>query len=187
MYHGKYAPGYNGRKKKLSSILFASIVLILALSIGTTLAYLLDHTGSITNTFTPANVDVTVQETFSNNIKQHVGAKNTGDISVYVRLTLVEYWKKGNEIVAKPSGGSVDKEFVNTNLWIEKNGIYYYTSPLAPHASTGDLIETVTVTCPEGYQYYLDVYTEVIQAEPTTAVTEAWKVTLDGTTIKAVN
>lgn len=188
MYRGRYAPGRRRRKMKRSGILFASVVLILALSIGTTVAYLLDHTESVTNTFTPAKVEVKVEETFTDNrIKENIGAKNTGDIPVYIRITLVEYWKKGEDIVAKPEGASVTKTGLNSTNWIEKDGIYYYKTPLAPKASTEDLIKTVTADFPSGYTYHMDVYTEAVQAEPTSAVIDAWKVVLDGTSITAVN
>jgi len=50
-------------KKKLT--LVVSLLLVMALSIGGTLAYLTDKTDAVTNTFTIGNVDITLTETDS--------------------------------------------------------------------------------------------------------------------------
>nr|MBQ8245068.1 hypothetical protein [Oscillospiraceae bacterium] len=189
MYRGKFASRSRCRIGKRSGILLASIVLVLGISIGTTVAYLLDQTGSVVNTFTPATVTVDVEETFQNNIKENVALRNKSNIKVYVRATIAEYWKKGNDIVAKPDGGSVNKVMGVMTNWLEKNGIYYYKTPLDPGAVTAELIDKVTVEIPEGYTYHLDVYAEAIQAEPASAVASAWGVQFaaDGITISGVD
>ena len=186
MYRGKYGTRNGKKVNKKARILLVSVLLILGIGIGATAAYLMNHTGSVTNTFTPAKVDVEVEERFEDNVKTNIGAKNTSNVKAYVRITLVEYWMKGNDIVAKPEGGDVDKAEHNDG-WIVKDGIYYYTQPLAPNTSAPAALDEVTVTIPDGYTYHLDVHAEAIQAEPTTAVSEAWDVTLDGTTITGVN
>lgn len=46
-------------------VLVASIALALACTVGATLAWLTDSTDTVTNTFTPANIDVTLTETYN--------------------------------------------------------------------------------------------------------------------------
>ena len=185
MNRGKYSSRRKANPNKRSYILLASLILVLGLGIGATAAYLAADSVSVTNTFTPAQIEVEVQEEFSNNVKTNIGAKNTSDVKAYVRITLVEYWMKGGDIVAKPDGGSVDKSSLNTG-WIMKDDIYYYTLPLEPGAAAIAIGE-VKATVPERYTYHLDVYAEAIQAEPTDAVADAWKAVLNGTTITGIN
>ena len=184
MNRGKYSSRRKAKPNKRSYILLASLILVLGLGIGATAAYLAADSVSVTNTFTPAQIEVEVQEEFSNNVKTNIGAQNTSDVKAYVRITLVEYWMKGGDIVAKPDGGSVTQTELNAD-WIQANGIYYYTKPLASGAAA-TAINQVTATVPEGYTYHLDVYAEAIQAEPTDAVKDAWKAVLDGTTITGI-
>lgn len=165
MYCGKYVSHRRYRKNKKLTALLVSVTLILGIGIGSTVAYLLDNTGAVTNTFTPANVSVDVEETFQNNTKTDVDIRNNSNIKVYIRATIVVYWKKGNDIVAPPANGSVGITMGTSQKWIYKNGIYYYTEALEPNAETDNLIEKVSVELPKGYTYHLDVHAEAIQAD----------------------
>ena len=65
--------------KKAVVLLVLSIVLTTAL-VGATVAFIIDITQSLTNTFEPANIDITISgDTIS----------NTGDADVYVRAAVV--------------------------------------------------------------------------------------------------
>ena len=54
------------RINKKVILLAVSLLLILSAAIGGTVAYLIDQTGSITNTFTPAKVTPRIEEEFPN-------------------------------------------------------------------------------------------------------------------------
>lgn len=177
MHQGKYCARNTRKRRKTNKklhILLASIVLILGFSIGMTVAYLMENTGSVTNTFTPAEAGVTVDESFNSKTKSNIGATNSGNTKAYVRITLVEYWMKDNEIVAIPEHGKVTKSALNATDWFEVNGIYYYREPLDPGATANPAFATVTAQIPDGYTYHLDVLAEAIQAEPSDAVEAAW-------------
>ena len=85
------------RINKKVILLAVSLMLILSAAIGGTVAYLIDQTGSITNTFTPAKVTPEVTEDFTNNVKKDVKITNKGDIPAYIRVKVVVTWKNGND------------------------------------------------------------------------------------------
>lgn len=185
MYKGKYQkPAVTKHCRNKPGLLIISLVLLLAALAGGTVAYLLDYTSKVTNTFTPANVAVEIEEKFENNVKENVYIHNTSDIQVFVRVTLVEYWKNAaGEIVPPPAEPQFDwggwKNAADPD-WLQVGNIYYYKKPLdAESASyftddTSALIERVTVELPDGYKFYLDVHAEAVQAEPETVVGQAW-------------
>ena len=186
MYQGKFtnsaASGSTPRRKRRLSwrkefVLACSAIVLLIGFAGGSLAYLFTHTDSIRNTFTPAEVDVTIQEAFDHQKKENVKFQNTGDVPVYMRARLVINWTDANgKIVPAPEGYSVNKVDLPGEGWKENNGYYYYTSPVAADASTTNLVDSITANTPANPEYYLlvDVLVETIQATPTQAVQEAW-------------
>lgn len=178
------------RINKKVILLAVSLVLILSAAIGGTVAYLIDQTGSITNTFTPAKVTPEVKEDFGNNVKNNVQIKNKGDIPAYIRVKIVVTWKDehGNVYGAAPKVGTdYTWTMPENSKWFLKGGFYYYSEPVAAKGTTEILFTDCKlkdgVKAPEGYNLSVDIHAQAIQAEPTTAVTSAWGVTVgaDGT------
>lgn len=175
MYHGKHEKSAKGIKKyKKSGILLASIVLILALTIGTTVAFLIDVTNPVQNIFNPSEVTVDIEEVFNDNEKSSVKLKNTGDIPAYVRATVAVYWTLNGEVVPAPANFNVTVSI--TDNWFEVNEIYYHKDPVSVGALTNELLASpVKLTnIPAGYVFHMEVLGEAIQAEPERAVEAAW-------------
>lgn len=193
MYKGKYQKSaVTGYRRKRPGILIISLVLLITVIVGGTAAFLLDSTGEVTNTFTPADVKVTVDENKNGNTKSDIRFTNpqgTDAVPVYIRATLVIYWEdKDGNVVPEPDGGDVQIGAVNeTDGWFEINGIYYYSNTVVPGAQTPNMLKAeisvpnsdakaeVVVTTVPGYTCYIDVRAEAIQAEPEAVVTVAWK------------
>ena len=179
------------RINKKVILLAVSLVLILSAAIGGTVAYLIDQTGSITNTFTPANVTPRIDEKFPNqSVKNDVKITNTGDIPAYIRVKVVVTWKDehGNVYGAAPVlGTDYTWTMPKNSKWFLKGGFYYYSEPVAAQGTTEILFTGCKlmdgVKAPEGYSLSVDIHAQAIQAEPANAVTEAWDVTVgaDGT------
>lgn len=176
------------RINKKVILLAVSLMLILSAAIGGTVAYLIDQTGSITNTFTPANVTPQVTEDFDNKVKNNVKITNDGDIPAYIRVKVVVTWKKGNDVygVAPKLDTDYTWQIPGTD-WVKgSDGFYYYTKPVPAGEKTSILLTDCklkeSVKAPEGYSLSVDIHAQAIQAEPTTAVTSAWNnVTAVGT------
>lgn len=174
------------RINKKVILLAVSLVLILSAAIGGTVAYLIDQTGSITNTFTPANVTPHINEDFKGGVKNDVKITNTGDIPAYIRVKVVVTWKDehGNVYGAAPAPGM---DYIWTmpenSKWFLKDGFYYYSEPVAAQGTTDVLFtacQPVADRAPEGYSLSVDIHAQAIQAEPAAAVQEAWKVVTVG-------
>lgn len=165
--------GSGGRK----AALILSLCLIFALAVGTTVALLVAHTNAVTNTFTAAKSKITIEETTDDGIKSEIYVKNEGTATSYVRVKLVCNWvdKDGN-VSATPAPVPT----ITNSDWFVKDGIYYYTTPVAPNDKTSNLLNGNPIKqpegAPEGYHLEVTVLAESIQAAPDSAVTEAWKV-----------
>ena len=103
------------KNKKLVLLISVVTILILALTAGTTLAWLKSSSGPVVN---------------------------TSNIDAYIRATVVINWvdDKGNIAAQKPEAG---KDYTisyasNTGWWPGDDGFYYYSSPVAPWKTTDD-------------------------------------------------
>ena len=189
MYHGAHVRNDRPKRKvryRVNKTLFAllAIVMVIGAVVGTTVAFLVDKTGNVQNTFEYAKVSCEVTEEFKNNTKEHVQVKNTGTTDAYIRATYVVTWKDAAENVYPEQPQQRVDYTISLNLdqgWIYYNGYYYYTAPVAPDASTGvliDLCTPVTGRAPEGYTLSVDVLASAIQSVPAEAVGQAWGVSI---------
>lgn len=177
-YRGKHAAkSIRSFKMNKVTVMVASLVLLFTFVIGGTLAWLADTTEPVVNVFEPVEVKTEIQETVNNTEKTDIYFTNPGEIPVYIRATVAVYWTKGNDVVAKPSDGSVTFSALGAG-WIQKGDIYYYNEPVEEAGSgtnaTSVLFESIKAVVPEGYAVKIDIHAEAIQAEPITAVQQAW-------------
>ena len=156
--------------KKAVVLLVLSIVLTTAL-VGATVAFIIDITQSLTNTFEPANIDITISgDTIS----------NTGDADVYVRAAVVVTWVNEDDkttLSTMPQEGTDYTVTFNTEAnWVKgTDGFWYQKNAIAPEATAPDLISKLTAaTAPEGYELHVQVLSQAIQATPAEAVTSNW-------------
>lgn len=170
---------HKGRGRLAMMVL--SVVLLLALAVGGTLAWLSTKTTSVTNTFTPAEVNCKVEEDFDENtgVKTNVNVTNTGNIAVYIRVKLVTY--RTNDAGQHIGGTAKLPVFTRGENWVEHGGYYYYTLPVAPGKEpAANLADRMTLEKSykdaDGGKQALDVMAEAIQSEPEKAVADAWGV-----------
>lgn len=188
MYHGKYEARHLQRRRKRRSkktgMLFLSLLLVIGMVVGGTVAWLSTKSAPITNTFLLSHVSCSVAEEFNGTTKSNVNVTNTGDIDAYIRVKLVTYRvnDEGDHI-----GGTAEiPPFTPGNGWVENGDYYYYTKPVAPGTKPADaLISSITLTDPyddaDGGKPVIEVMAEAIQANGvadggTKAVVEAWGV-----------
>lgn len=183
-YQGKYVRQPERRRRRFGKgralTLLLALVLLSCAVVGT-LAWLTTGTDSITNTFTAASVPNTPVEVFDGTTKTSVQVKNTGNIAAYVRVKLVPY--RVNENGDHIGGKATIPNFTLGTDWFEKDGYYYYAKPVAPNASSGNLLgSSITLkqyTDADGGKQVIEVLSESIQSVPASAVTEAWGVSVD--------
>ena len=187
MYRGRYegkhrkaaAPAHGKalRTGRLTTMVIAT-VLLLALAIGGTVAWLSTKDAPITNTFNPSKVACEVTEKFdgSTGVKSNVNVKNTGTINAFIRVKLVTY--RTNDQGQHIGGTASLPNFTLGKGWVKYGDYYYYTLPVAPKEKPeADLISSITLesyTDVDGGHQAIDVMAEAIQSVPEAAVNAAW-------------
>ena len=167
-------------KKSKSKILITALVLMLAVAVSGTLAYIIDKTDDVKNTFTPATMTTDITETFDGETKTDVKVLVSGEIDAFVRAKIVVTWQdaKGNVCSKAPVAGTDYDISINTGDWTLNNGFYYYNKIVTPVGSTANLINSCSmregVAPPEGYTLHVEILSQAVQAVPTTAAQELW-------------
>ena len=186
MYHGKYEARHLQRRRKRRSkktgMLFLSLLLVIGMVVGGTVAWLSTKSAPITNTFLPSHVSCSVTEEFNGTTKSNVNVINTGDIDAYIRVKLVTY--RVNDEGDHIGGIAKIPDFTPGAGWVENGDYYYYTQPVAPGEQPEiSLIDRITLTDSyddaddaDGGKQVIEVMAEAIQSTPAKAVTEAWGV-----------
>lgn len=180
-------PGAHSRKDSKprfptnkAAVLLLSMILLIGIAVGTTVAFLVARTEPMKSTFEYAKVSCEVTGS-----KENVQIKNTGNTAAYIRATYVVTWRDayGKVAVSVPGGYSYTLTENLGNNWKKgTDGYFYYTSPVAPGNSTLDSLPTCNVTYPDNPEYTLsvEILAEAIQSEPAEAVQQAWGATLVG-------
>ena len=152
-------------------------VMLFALAVGGTIAWLTDKDRPLVNTFDPSKVTCEVQEKFDGKVKSDVNVKNTGDIDAFIRVKLVTY--RTNDAGQHIGGTAALPQFTLGANWVEYNVYYYYTLPVAPGDKPATkLTDSMTLTesydDADGGHQSIDVMAEAIQSVPEAAVKAAW-------------
>lgn len=168
-------------------MLLLSLVIVLVMGAGATLAYIHMNTQAITNTFEPTQVSCDVQEdiTTTPGKKADVKIKNTSNIDAFIRAEVVVTWKKmsadadgkvtfetygkapleGTDYTIKYNGES---DTLKNSGWVEgDDGFYYCTTAIAEGGFTPILIKECAAldTAPDGYYLSVEIIASAIQAE----------------------
>ena len=164
------------RRGRATAMLLATVMLF-ALAVGGTIAWLTDKDRPLVNTFDPSKVTCEVQEKFDGKVKSDVNVKNTGDIDAFIRVRLVTY--RTNDAGQHIGGTAALPQFTLGANWVEYNGYYYYTLPVAPGDKPATkLTDSMTLTenydDADGGHQSIDVMAEAIQSVPEAAVKAAW-------------
>ena len=173
------------KNKKKMLVLLTALIVVLCAAVGGTVAYLATSTGSVTNTFTPTSVSTDIVEEFEDNVKNNVKVKNTNEVDVYIRAAVVITWQNGEgTVLGQAPVAGLDYAITWTmDQWIgpKNDGYYYYTKSVSKGNATGVLFtdcKPLKAAPVDGYTLHVEIISEAIQAEPTSAVEGAWDVTV---------
>lgn len=181
----------NKKIKKMALLIL--LLLIFTVAVGSTIAYIIERTHEVENTFAPVIVDIAPVS----GPQGTIAVMNNGDIPAYLRAVVVVNW------VAVDSEGNITDHIhmdapvegvdyiitydTSTGMWIKRSdGFWYYKEPINAGAKTLDLVSSITRLSepPEdGYVLLMEIATTGIQSVPASAVEQAWGVTISGTTI----
>lgn len=174
--------GRAGTRIKRTAVLLIAMILLISTAVGTTVAFLTTKTEPVKNTFEYAKVSCEVTEQSEDNTKKNVQVKNTGTTDAYIRATYIVNWvdAQGNIVASDPAGYSYNIATTDGKWTQGADGFLYYTSSVAPGASTEGSLLTCTATYPPNPEYTLsvEILAEAIQNTPEKAAQEAWDVTV---------
>ena len=139
------------RKTKLKiNILILAFCLILIMSVGTVVAYMLDKTSSVDNLFVPGQIKIGIQETFDDNVKENVYVKSIiqsetdpdgSNIDCYIRAKVVINWineQTGEVFGRKPIEGTDYTIIYNDENYTEDDPeLQYWTNVSYPGYGDG--------------------------------------------------
>ena len=186
----------NGKRvlktNRKAPVALVAILVLLCCAVAGTVAFLVNKTDSVVNTFTPSKVTTYVEEEFNGQTKSNVKIQNTGDIDAYICVAVIVNWAdaSGNVYGEKPVEGTDYTISYNKTVqadggqWIEgSDGYWYYTKPVAPSTEdnpqyTGVLIKSCEPAgqAPAGYDLQVTILADGIQSKPDKVVKEVWKV-----------
>ena len=178
----------NGKRvmKTKQPVALVALLVLLCCTVAGTLAYLVDKTPEVKNTFEPAKVTTSVlEDPFDGVTKKNVRIKNTGNIDAYIRATVVVNWASDSETEKNVVSGIVPKEGTDYTIdwtmvnWVKVGDYYYYTQKVAAKGETKQLFTDCKlkegVTPPSGYHLQVTILADGIQAEPVHVVADVWK------------
>ena len=180
MYQGKHHKRSRGRTGK-SAALLVSLLLLLTVTVGGTIAFLIDSDGPLNNLFNPSQVTTKVEETLSVDTKKDVYIKNTGDTDAWIRAAVVVTWQnaEGNVYGQAPVEGMNYDITWGTGWKTGDDGFYYWPSPVAAETGvTGDLIETISPKGnppADGYYLTVEIIGSGIQNKPAKVFNTEWE------------
>ncbi|MBP3700624.1 MAG: hypothetical protein J6I64_01920 [Lachnospiraceae bacterium] len=189
MYNGKYterkSSGKRAAKRRRRRIrnttLCFALILLLGMTIGGTIAYLVRESGSVENDFIPANVEISIDETFNGTVKSGVQIKNESNIPVYIRVALVGNWADADGKICINHTDNPLSSLALGDYWKKgTDGFYYYTKSVAVGGETTDLLgsDIAMTLADDGCSYQVEVIASAIQAQgdddTDTAVYDAW-------------
>ena len=190
MYKSKHVKNDRSKGKTFKAgTLLISVLLLVAVASGGTIAYLFTQTDAITNTFNPSHVSCEVTENFNGTVKSNVNVENTSDIAAYIRVKLVTY--RVNDSGQHIGGTAEIPAFKLGKNWVKYGEYYYYTLPVAPNRGrpASNLADSMTLTYSysdaDGGHQAIDVMAEAIQSVPAKAVGEAWGVSISADSVTA--
>lgn len=189
MYRGKYIKrGTRGHKSRKTGALLLSLLLLVGVAIGGTVAYLMTRTNPVQNTFTPSHVACQVTENFDGTTKSNVNVTNTGDTEAYIRVRLVTY--RVNDQKQHIGGVAEIPSFTLGENWVKYGDYYYYTLPVVPGDKpatnlTDSMTLTGSYTDADGGKQVIEVMAEAIQSKPAEAVRSSWGVTITQGSVSA--
>ena len=148
--------------KKGMALLIAGCVLLVG-AVGSTVAYLVDRTETVTDVFEPAHVKCAV-------LKNDTGTysvKNESNIPVYIRVAIVATATDGDGNLIP---GSVTITPLLNGEWLNFGDYYYYNDAI----DAGDEVQFGLLDVSSVTSYVIHVLAEAIQAKPNDAIETAW-------------
>lgn len=174
------------KNNKKGFLLLLSILLLLAVTVGGTVAFVMLRTEPVENQFAATYVTSRV-----NVSGDRINVTNTGNVSAYIRAAIVVNWVDSNGDIRGVAPTAADYTLgINDSQWQldSDTDFYYCKTSVSAGGTTADLVTSITLNtpAPEGYSLSVEVVADAIQAQGDTdvggkpAYQDAWGIDLYG-------
>ena len=194
------------KKKPVSLLTMALLILAVLCTAGVTAACLKQETDPVVNTFTPGSVTPSIVEKCSASEKSSVKIQNTGNSDAYIRVAVVgnklatgsvASWSDYKDKIVGPLDvdGNIDYkngEGEEEPRWFSYGGYYYWTGIVPAGKFTEELLNSPIVLYADENEMVtinnqVTILTEAIQAkgedkDGNRPVTKAWGIKVDKNT-----
>jgi len=184
MFNGKHH-----KKSKKSMALLLSLVLLIGVVAGGTIAYMIASTGPVENKFKPSTVTTDIVEKIDGNVKENVKIVNTGDTDAWIRAKIIVTWKNeaGDFYGQKPVEDS-DYTITYGSDWVQGADTFWYYKKPVPATPNNNLTEALIVSCaptdknsaPDDYYLNVEIIASGIQSKPENVVVSEWSSGVSG-------
>lgn len=169
-------------KSKL--IIIISLISVVCIGVGSTVAYLIANSQTENNKFIPAYVTCEIDKTTNGALINNVSVKNTGNIDAYIRAAVIVTWvsDSNGKILSEAPLNGVDYtiSWGGGNWFQGTDDYWYHSTPIQPQTNTAVLlVDTQALTQKKGYTLNFKVVATAIQSNPERVVTDEWGVTLN--------
>ena len=180
--------------RKKSMLLLVSLIMVLTVVVGGTLAYLVAQTGDVSNSFTVQRVPVEVtSDNKIRNISKTDDGVNDPGTPAYIRAAIVANVVKvvdGKEVVVYSQNPMINVS--GTNWTTGSDGFYYYNFEVAAGNTTEPLScsPALSSTIPNEYTFTYEILAQSIQARGADSkgnkpIELAWGVDIENGVVKA--
>ena len=123
------------------AVLLVSLLLVLTMAVGGTVAFLAARTEQKTNTFAPSRVaSQVIEEHFDGEVKSDAAVRNTGDTTAYIRAAVSITWMQDTDAASQTITARSPREGVDYTIsyladtgWLRgDDGFWYHQTPVAP-------------------------------------------------------
>ena len=159
-------------KKKGIALLIVVCVLFVG-AVGSTLAYLIDRTETVTDVFEPAHVKCAVLK----NDNGTYSVKNESNIPVYIRVAVIVNHVDDDNNLTWAGNIHAEIQLYDENKWDAEDDGYYYLKDIL---NSNDTFVFGKVGADSSLPYQIQLLAEAIQAIPGEAIQNAWISTNDG-------
>lgn len=181
MYRGKRIKKFTHMSKR-TALLVLSLVMILSVSVGGTLAYLIAQTGDVTNVFQPGDVTTTTEENFDpKGEKKDVAISTEGsNIDTYIRAQIVVNWIEADDKTVSGQKPVEDVDYtisINDTDWVQGDDGFWYCKEVVKAGEKTPVLINSCVPVPNmgplGGHLQVTILSQAVQASDK-AIEEAW-------------
>ena len=188
-YSGKHEQNKKSGFWRRPALVVLSLAMLLLVSVGGTLAFLIDKTDSVQNTFTPSTMTIDVDEDFTDGgtVKRDVKIENTGEVDAWIRATVIFNWADEDDNPVKQVESRELVIDLNETDWFKSGDYYYHKDVVEKNGGLTDVLITSVkladgITPPAGADHLqVTIVSQAIQSSPEAALTATgWPVQING-------